>query len=110
MNDDTYEEVVTFKLTRLSVYIAFCSTFVVLVGLTVALIVFTPFKYYIPGFGNRNDRQKLMSLKIRADSIEASVQEKDEYIQSLRMVLSGSSPSKRDTALLEVTEPEKIED
>jgi hypothetical protein len=110
MNDDTYEEVVTFKLTRLSVYIAFCSTFVVLVGLTVALIVFTPFKYYIPGFGNRNDRQKLMSLKIRADSIEASVQEKDEYIQSLRMVLSGSSLSKRDTTLLEVIEPEKIED
>jgi hypothetical protein len=110
MNDDTYEEVVTFKLTRLSVYIAFCTTFVVLVGLTVALIVFTPFKYYIPGFGNRNDRQKLMSLKIRADSIEASVQEKDEYIQSLRMVLSGSSLPKRDTALLEVPESEKIED
>jgi hypothetical protein len=51
-----------------------------------------------------------MSLKIRADSIEASVQEKDEYIQSLRMVPSGSSLPKRDTALLEVPESEKIED
>ena len=49
MNDDTYEEVVTFKLNRLSVYIALCTIFVVLVGLTVALIVFTPLKYYIPG-------------------------------------------------------------
>ena len=44
MNDDTYEEVVTFKLNRLSVYIALCTIFVVLVGLTVALIVFTPLK------------------------------------------------------------------
>ena len=110
MNDDTYEEVVTFKLTRLSVYIAFCSTFVVLVGLTVALIVFTPLKYYIPGFGNRNDRQKLMALKIRADSIEASIQDKDAYIESLRVVLTGNTPAKRDTMLLDVPDPEKIED
>ena len=42
MNDDTYEEVVTFKLSRLSVYIMLSTIFVVLVGLTVALIVFTP--------------------------------------------------------------------
>lgn len=110
MNDDTYEEVVTFKLTRLSVYIAFCSTFVVLVGLTVALIVFTPLKYYIPGFGNGNDRQKLMALKIRADSIEASIQDKDAYIESLRVVLTGNTPQKRDTMLLDVPDPEKIED
>jgi hypothetical protein len=110
MNDDTYEEVVTFKLTRLSVYIAFCSTFVVLVGLTVALIVLTPLKYYIPGFGNRNDRQKLMALKIRADSIEASIQDKDAYIESLRVVLTGGTPQKRDTMLLDVPDPEKIED
>ncbi|MCE2835288.1 MAG: hypothetical protein ACK5VH_04155 [bacterium] len=110
MNDDTYEEVVTFKLTRLSVYIAFCSTFVVLVGLTVALIVFTPLKYYIPGFGNRNDRQKLMALKIRADSIEASIQDKDAYIESLRVVLTGGTPQKRDTMLLDFPDPEKIED
>ena len=42
MNDDTYEEVVTFKLSRLSVYIGLSTIFVLLVGLTVALIVFTP--------------------------------------------------------------------
>ncbi len=40
MNDDTYEEVVTFRLSRTSVYIALSTLFVMLVGLTVALIVF----------------------------------------------------------------------
>ncbi|HRF24563.1 MAG TPA: hypothetical protein PLR98_10385, partial [Chitinophagaceae bacterium] len=40
MNDDTYEEVTTFKLSRLSVYIMLSTIFVVLVGLTVALIIF----------------------------------------------------------------------
>ena len=42
MNDDSYEEVVTFKLSRLSVYIGMSTLFVLLTGLTVALIVFTP--------------------------------------------------------------------
>ena len=38
MNEDTYEEVVTFRLSRLSVYIGFSTLFVLLVGLTIALI------------------------------------------------------------------------
>ncbi len=48
MNEDTYEEVVKFKLSRLSVYIVLSTLFIVLVGLTVALIAFTPLKLYIP--------------------------------------------------------------
>ncbi len=42
MNDDTYEEVITFRLSRLSVYVAFSTIFILLVGLTVALLVLTP--------------------------------------------------------------------
>ena len=57
MNEDTYEEVVKFKLNRLSVYIALSTLFVLLVGLTVALIVFTPLKYYLPGVGYGNAKQ-----------------------------------------------------
>ena len=54
MNDDTYEEVVTFKLSRMSVYITLSTIFVLLTGLTVALIVFTPLRLYIPGYGDVN--------------------------------------------------------
>lgn len=39
INDDTYEELVTFKLSRLSVYVVFSTAFVLLISLTVALIV-----------------------------------------------------------------------
>src|SRR6266498_5634735 len=80
MNDDTYEEVVTFKLSRLSVYIGLSTIFVLLVGLTVALIVFTPLKYYIPGYDDlkigRDDRQ----LKYRPDSLEQLVNYQAPYI------------------------------
>jgi hypothetical protein len=97
MNDDTYEEVVTFRLTRLSVYIGLSTIFVVLVGLTIALIAFSPIKYYIPGYGTRESRTALQVLKIRTDSLEQAIKYKDQYLDGVKKVLSGTSPSQLDT-------------
>ncbi|MEO8172563.1 MAG: hypothetical protein ABI581_05755 [Sediminibacterium sp.] len=97
MNDDTYEEVVTFRLTRLSVYIGLSTVFVLLVGLTIALIAFSPIKYYIPGYGTRESRTALQVLKIRTDSLEKALQYKDQYLDGVKKVLSGNTPSQLDT-------------
>ena len=70
INEDTYNEIVTFKLNRLSVYIALSILFVILVGLTVALIAFTPLKLYIPGYGQAQKAKEYGILKMKADSIE----------------------------------------
>jgi hypothetical protein len=110
MNDDTYEEVVTFKLSRLSVYIVLSTIFVLLTGLTVALIVFTPLKLYIPGYGDVNNTRELRELKIRTDSLEQSVRYKDIYLQNLQTVLQGTKPVKTDTTALAIPKPEKIDD
>jgi len=110
MNDDTYEEVVTFKLNRLSVYIALCTIFVVLVGLTVALIVFTPLKYYIPGYGSQAERREMANLKIRADSLETNLRNKQVYWDNIRNVLAGKLPEKMDTVTLNLPDVEKTED
>ena len=101
MNEDTYEEVVKFKLNRLSVYIALSTLFVLLVGLTVALIVFTPLKYYLPGVGYGNAKQvrEYRALKMRTDSIEQALQYKQQYFNDLQKVLEGNVP-KRDTTKL----------
>jgi hypothetical protein len=110
MNDDTYEEVATFKLTRLSVYIALSSVFVVLVGLTVALIVFTPLKYYIPGYGDQAERRQMINMKIRADSLEQQIRYKEAYWENVKKVLSGEVPDKIDTSTLNVPNLEKSTD
>jgi hypothetical protein len=110
MNDDTYEEVVTFKLSRLSVYIFLCTIFVLLTGLTVALIVFTPLKLYIPGYGDVNNTKDLRELKIRTDSLEQEVRYKDQYLESIRSVLQGNTTVKLDTTTLKIPKPEKIND
>jgi len=109
MNDDTFEEVITFRLTRLSVYITFSTIFVLLVGLTVALITFTNLKYYLPGYGTQSQRRELIQYKARIDSLEKSVQFKDQYLDNLKKVLSGNmKPSALDTATLEIPEFERV--
>lgn len=110
MNDDTYEEVATFKLNRLSVYIALCTIFVVLVGLTVALIVFTPLKYYIPGYGSQTERNELVNMKIKADSLEQQLKYREAYWENVKQILSGDVPEKRDTVSLQVPNLEKTDD
>lgn len=97
MNDDTYEEVVTFRLSRLSVYIGLSTVFVLLVGLTIALISFSPLKYYIPGYGTRESRSALQVLKIRTDSLEQAIKYKDQYLDGVKKVLSGNTATKLDT-------------
>jgi ABC-type dipeptide/oligopeptide/nickel transport system permease component len=108
MNDDTYEEVVTFKLSRLSVYIMLSTIFVLLVGLTVALIVFTPLKYYIPGANqdyktNREYRQ----LKYKTDEVTKTARYNEQYVEGIRKVLKGDfNSAKLDTNRIEVPKDE----
>jgi hypothetical protein len=110
MNDDSYEEVVTFKLSRLSVYVFLSTVFVLLTGLTVALIVFTPLKLYIPGYGDVNNTKELRELKVRTDSLEQQVRFKDLYLQNIKNVLQGNKPVAIDTTVLNIPKPEKIDD
>ena len=90
MNEDTFDEVVTFKLTRLSVYVALCTFFVVLTGLTIALIMFTPLKLYIPGYGNAQKAKEYETLKVKADSIEQSLIKKQQYMNNIEKILKGN--------------------
>ncbi|MFN5914220.1 MAG: hypothetical protein ACK43J_07480 [Chitinophagaceae bacterium] len=107
MNDHSYEEVVTFKITRLGVYIVSCFIFVLLVGLTTALISFTPLKFYIPGYGSQSERRELTRLKMRADSLERQIRYREAYLDNLQKVLSGQSELLLDTAVISIPDLEQ---
>ncbi len=104
MNDDTVDEVLAFRLSRKSVYIAFSITFILLVGMTIALIAFTPLKYYIPGYGTKESRTALQLLKIRTDSLEQSIHYKEQYLEGIKKVLSEGNPKQLDTLPLVLPE------
>jgi hypothetical protein len=101
LNEDTFEEIVAFKLNRWSVYIGLSFTFVVILGLTIALIGFTPLKYYIPGYGKAGTTQEYEALKVKADSIEKALILKQQYVNDIESVLKGTV-APRDTTLLKL--------
>ncbi len=104
MNDDTYDAVVAFRLSRTSVYIGFSVSFILLVGLTIALIAFTPLKYYIPGYGTKESQTALQLLKIRTDSLEQTLHYKEQYLEGIKKVLSEGNAKQLDTIPLKLPE------
>jgi hypothetical protein len=107
MNDDTYEEVVTFKLSRLSVYIMLSTIFVLLVGLTVALIVFTPLKYYIPGYDDLRIGREYRQMKYDVDNMTRELNQLKQQETALRTgPLNEGKTVTLDTTLLKVPRTE----
>lgn len=110
MNEDTYEEVVKFKLSKWSVYAALSTIFVLLVLLTASIIIFTPLKYYLPGSATESASsvREYRNLKMRADSIELALKQKDQYFNNLKKVLTGKVPIP-DTTMLPVSKSDNNE-
>jgi hypothetical protein len=100
-NENTYEEIVAFKLSRWTVYLALSIMFIVLVGLTIALIAFTPLKFYIPGYGKAGSNTEYESLKLKSDSIEKTLILKQQYFDNIERILKGNDVA-ADTAVLKV--------
>ncbi|MFZ1801147.1 MAG: hypothetical protein WAU24_14860 [Chitinophagaceae bacterium] len=106
MNDDSFEEVVTFKLSRLRVYMFLSSALVLLMAFCIALISFSPLKYYIPGYGARENKTEMQAIKIRTDSLEQAIIHKQKYLDDLKKVLTGNDLVQKDTVSLKIVPPE----
>ena len=108
LNEDTFEEVVAFKMNRWSVYFLVSIFFVLLVGLTLALIAFTPLKYYLPGYADSGKTSEYEALKVRADSLEKTIIVNQQYFNNLEKVLRGNVISPDTTQLKLNKEPINI--
>lgn len=92
LNEDTFEEKLSFRMSRLNVFVVTGMLAIILVFLTSYLIAFTPLREYIPGYKDTNIQEELYELQLRADSIEKAVRAKDLYINNMRKVLLGENP------------------
>jgi murein DD-endopeptidase MepM/ murein hydrolase activator NlpD len=89
INEDTFEEKVSFKLSRLNVFIFGGICTVLLIALTSVLIAFTPLKEYIPGYSSARLTKKATGLVIKVDSLENVLAVNSLYIDRLKEVLIG---------------------
>lgn len=90
LNEDTFEERVSFKLTRLNVFILVGISAIILISLTSLLIALTPLREYIPGYSSTKLKQDARLLLVKTDSLERALKVRNQYYSKIQDVLSGT--------------------
>lgn len=89
LNEDTFEERLAIKLNRLNVFVIVSITGILLIGLTILLIAFTPLREYIPGYSSTALKLKATELNYKTDSLQQVIAMNDKYLSSIKRVLEG---------------------
>jgi len=89
MNNETYEERLSFRLSRLNVFLLTVSISIILITLTIFIIAFTPIREFIPGYMDVNIPGQLYRLEQRADSLQKALKTKDLYLTNIRNIIEG---------------------
>ena len=89
INEETFEEQFSLKLSILNVFILGSLGAIFLISVTSYIIAFTPLREYIPGYSSTQLKQDALLLGIKADSLEFQLKKNDEYIKSVKKVLTG---------------------
>lgn len=89
LNEDTFEEKLSFKLTRLNVFIFGTLFSVLLIVSTIFLIAFTTLREYIPGYSSTKLKKDATQLVYKVDSLNKVLEVNNLYIQKVRELLTG---------------------
>lgn len=89
LNEDTFEEKISFKLSRLNVFVTGWLLTFALIALTIILIAFTPIREYIPGYSSTKLKKQATDLTYKTDSLVNVLNYTNRYLSNIRMVLSG---------------------
>ena len=93
LNDSTFEETWSLRLSRLNVF-SFGGFFIVLlIVIGAILMTFTPLREYIPGYPDGNMRRNIVLNAIKADSLQNELRIRDQYFQNLRLITQGKEPN-----------------
>ena len=89
LNESTFEEKISFKLSRLNVFITGSLFIIGLIGLTTLLIAFTPLREYIPGYSSTQLKRQATELTYQTDSVVRALNYTNKYLDNIQMVLKG---------------------
>lgn len=89
LNDATFEERFSFKLNRLNVFVFGILSALFLIAITTLIIAFTPLREYIPGYSSTALKKKATLLTFKVDSLQQAILINDQYISSIKKVLTG---------------------
>ncbi len=105
--DETYEEVLNIKLTRLNVVILVGTGTLLFLLIVISIIAYTPVRELIPGYPDQGTVRNIYLNNYRLDSLEDEIAKRDVYFENLRSIISGEKPPEylndSDTSIVQST-------
>ena len=104
-SEKTFEERLSFKTTKLGVFLTSFLYTSVLITATTALIFFTQLREYVPGYSSLELLKNSTELSFKVDSLEEVISVNNQYYSSIKKVLIGELDTiafNRDSLLNEI--------
>ncbi|MBC8488991.1 MAG: M23 family metallopeptidase [Bacteroidetes bacterium] len=88
-DEGTFEEKISFRLSRLNVFVAIGTVAIILIVATTFLIAFTPLREYIPGYTDVALQKRVNDLLRLTDSLETEFKQNSLYIKNIKNIIEG---------------------
>lgn len=89
LNEETFEEIFSFKLNLMNVFVSVTLSAIFLISITTFIIAFTPLREFIPGYSSSKLKKNATELALKADSLSFALKKNEAYIKSIQKVLTG---------------------
>ena len=90
LNEDSFEEIFSFRLTLMNVFVAATLGAIFIIIITTFIIAFTPLREYIPGYTSTKLKKDATELALKSDSLEFAIKKNEAYLESIKKVLNGN--------------------
>ena len=92
LNDSSFEEMFSFRLSPLNVFLLLFSATIILIASVTAIIVYTPLRESIPGYTDVSIREDLTKMVLLSDSLEKELNQNKQYLENISLILKGEAP------------------
>ncbi|MCB0655204.1 MAG: M23 family metallopeptidase [Saprospiraceae bacterium] len=93
MNNETFEEIGSYRLTLLNIYIAICSLLALGAILVWLLMLFTPLKRLVPGYGDITNSTEFIKIDRKLRNAEKELAAYKLYYDKVRGLVTGPQPT-----------------
>lgn len=93
LDENTLEEAWHVRLSRLTVFVYLCLFFFITFAVFALLIITTPVRYYLPGYGDEGNRETVIAESMRADSLQNQMNLQMEYLSMVKEIIAGDIKS-----------------
>jgi len=90
--NEAFEEKFWFRISRLNVFVVVGTTVLVLTVGTMALVIFTSLREFIPGYTRDEIVQLAYQNQSKIDSLETLVGAQEKYLFAMNLAISGEIP------------------